>query len=480
MSNDERSSDLPETISLCDQSDGETYALLIGVDKYVMFDELNVCDNNVDLFSDCLVRSVGVPVEHIYCLRFGFKEFDYTYLPFHHVIDQRLDDFFKLAEKNDRNKLIVMFSGHGFEADGEAYLAPTDLRITPDEEYIKDTAIAYRDLVARLNRCKVRFKWLIIDACREPGKLANDNWARAFWRVLRNSRILKSEGSVILRSCESGQKSRFDSPDKLPNHSIFISTLVEALRGSETSGQITMKYAVEYVIRKTQEKVKGLGWKQRPCISTAFNDLSRIILSDKIEGLTVPQLTIGKALIDKARRLFDEVQHPVQLGGEPQKLQDASNMVQDALDLKPDPDGKFYEEWTRLKEDIKRELQNRLNKHEQLKDKRTIKELQEQLKEKDKQLKEKDIKISEIEKKPESQNIPQTKGESISLDEYKVLQIREFENEIKSDNLRNRPNVSDSPSSLNDNSDSAPPNDKSDGEPPLNDNFEQDNSNKYI
>lgn len=481
MSNDERSSDAPETISLCDQSDGKTYALLIGVDKYVAFEELNVCENNVDLFSDCLIRSVGVPEDQIYCLRFGFAKDEpdnFTYQPFQHVIEQRLDDIFKIAEKDNRNKLVVMFSGHGFEVDGEAYLAPTDLRITSKEEYIKETAIAYRDLVAQLDRCKVRFKWLIIDACREPGKLANDNRLQAFWRVLRSRRFHKPERSVILRSCESEQKSRFVSPDGFTNYSIFILALVEALRGFGTSGQITMKSAVDHVIKETQKRSFHHGWEQDPCFSTTFNDLNNIILTDKIEGLTVSQFKKGRDLINEARRLFDEFLYPVQSGGELKKLQKASNMVQEALDLNPDPAGNLYREGIRLKADINREVQNRINKQEQLKNERTIRQLKKQLKE----LKEeKGTKSNELGKRLASQNTSQTKEESISLDEYKLEQIREPENDTKSrDDRSNRPNISDLPSSLNNNSDAAPlSSERSDDEPPLNDNFEQGNGNKY-
>ena len=72
MSNDERSPDAPETLAH-PKNGGVTYALLIGVDKYFKAGSLQFCQNDVNLFSDCLVKYVGIDKDNIRCLNSSYE-----------------------------------------------------------------------------------------------------------------------------------------------------------------------------------------------------------------------------------------------------------------------------------------------------------------------------------------------------------------------------------------------------------------------
>lgn len=394
MSNDEHSSDLPETISLCDQSDGKTYALLIGVDIYLNTDSLWNCTNDVDLFNKCLVDNVGVDGRKIRCLSFDPKLFnrplsdivksndeknsprdiDASLLlystdgrlslrdiiekignecPLHHIVDDTLDEFLFNEELTEKDKLIIMFSGHGFEVDGVSYLAPTDLMITKHSEYKTKTAISLKDLKARLDRCPARLKWLIINACRVSVEGAECDSSH----VSGTDELSPPKGTVILQSCRSKEISMADNGQGC---SPFIQTLVNALSGEadfDEDGMITMKDVVERVKNVTQDDSADY---QVPCYTSDFKDLNQIIvIRNKTEGMTPEEVKKGQDLFSKAKVIFNVAKEQ-----EPSVaiilLKQAYKCDQEALQLIPEQirenpkRGKYCSEWMKLKEDIQK------------------------------------------------------------------------------------------------------------------------------
>ena len=377
MSNDERSPDAPETLAH-PKNGGVTYALLIGVDKYFKAGSLHFCQNDVNLFSDCLVKYVGIDKDNIRCLNSSYEWLHI--LPLHHIIDYWLDYYIGKAKVNDN--LIVLFSGHGFEIGGVSYLAPMDLIINEKNEYKTDTAISFNDLAYRMNKCNAKFKWLIIDACRDQVKQAKGCDLQPFGV----GKLSIPKRSVVFQSCKSGEIS---IEDEYLEHSIFIHTLVEALKGSadyNADGKITMEDVVRYVEEETPKRarVERINCEQTPCCFIADLNPAEIIVSDKTEGLTPRQLTEGKELILKARKLLEVAESPINnLDAEHVliKLRDAIVNVDKALGLQPDPHGTFYRDWTNLRNEIQKEI--------------SFKEREKGLDERERRLNEREIKLNQ-------------------------------------------------------------------------------------
>ncbi|MGN1065657.1 MAG: caspase domain-containing protein [Thermoguttaceae bacterium] len=382
MSNDARSLDTPETILLCGEKESVVYVVLIGVDWYNCTAPSSACGNDVELFKQWLD---GVKTnKKVYCMTLcredlnGFSSSDtqddpnnppshdthdeFSDFSLHHIIDKKLDYVIPLPNEND--KLIIVFSGHGFEAGGDSYLAPGDLIVTKHGEYDVRTAISYRELTARLNKCKAKFKWLIINACRDEVKIIEDNSLSSL--SLDSSPDPKN--CVVLRSCQSGEKSWTNesvcksSGSNYANeliYSIFIWYLVDALDGaadSDKDGKITMKDVIEYVTEQTQIEADRMGVKQTPWNFSSFSNLEDVvIISKKTEGMTPEEFKKGQELISKAQERFNVAKEQ-----EPKVaiilLEQALKYVNEALKLIPKPpekevnpkDGKHKSEWKEL------------------------------------------------------------------------------------------------------------------------------------
>ena len=65
--------------------------------------------------------------------------------------------------------LVLHYSGHGVQIDGDNFLLPVDIPSTDsgDKEFLKSEAIALSSLVDRFRNTGVRVQILIIDACRD-------------------------------------------------------------------------------------------------------------------------------------------------------------------------------------------------------------------------------------------------------------------------------------------------------------------------
>lgn len=384
MSNDARSSDTPETL-VHPKDGGVTYALLIGVDIYLNVTSLWTCSNDVDFFSNWLLRNV-CPKEDkngestIHCLRFDPELFNpvlkeitnskyeprisgddslrsviekyINTCPFYHIIEDELDLLFEKVTEKDN--LIILFSGHGFEVDGDSYLAPADLIVTKNNEYKTKTAISFKDLTNRLNACLAKFKWLIINACRVEVEGAGNCSMRDFG----TGGLPQPQGTVILQSCQSKENSIADNEIGL---SKFIQALLEALNGgadNDEDGMISMKDVINYVIAKTKEYSGNV---QTPCCCSTVDNLENyIVVCKKTEGMTSEQLTKGKELAFKADILYGLAEEQKKTEIARSLLVQASECIQEALKLIPEQPkttvnpkpGKYEREWGDLDKKI--------------------------------------------------------------------------------------------------------------------------------
>lgn len=380
MSNDARSSDLPETL-VCPKAGGFTRALLIGVDIYLNVNSLYACSNDVEDFNRWLQKNVFPKTDEnnestIHSLKFDPKLFNPTletiihdeseprvavddslrsviesYIktcPFYHIIEDELDRLFKKVTEKDN--LIILFSGHGFEVDGESYLAPADLILTKDNEYKIKTALSLRGLINRLNECPAKFKWLIINACRiKVEGVGNDSVCD-----FGTDELPLPAETVILQSCQSKESSLTDNEF---DRSIFIQALVAALDGkadSDEDGMISMKDVIDYV---TEETGNASGHKHTPCCRHSLENLEGyIVICNKTEGMTPEQLAKGRKLVSDAKVFYEYAEKQEKIDTACTFLTAASECVQKALQLIPEPpkgtvnpkDGKHKSEWKKL------------------------------------------------------------------------------------------------------------------------------------
>ncbi len=145
-------------------------AFLVGTDDYDVVNDLSGCANDVDSFKEVLGR---LEVDLKVVALTSRASADPSRKAGKAKIEAHFDKF--LDGLTSEDIAIVMFSGHGCQISDEqgilrTYYAPWDCvaeGIGDNTKLDEKTLFNLSDAVRRFSRSPARFKWMIIDACRD-------------------------------------------------------------------------------------------------------------------------------------------------------------------------------------------------------------------------------------------------------------------------------------------------------------------------
>jgi hypothetical protein len=209
--------ELPERVSYRRSEFGRFYALLIGVDRYELLDDLASPANDVERIAQLLDE------------RYGFSVISLAN-PDQVTVMRAINQLNETLEENDN--LLIYFSGHGSRLASGArqvgYWLPTNAEPAPD-----DTLWVPNDFVSRhLGRIDARRVLVIADSCYsgllgdDPGyvMVGEGNYSDEYieWKMPKRSRLVISSGgdSPVVRE-----------PEEM--HSVFARALLGALETNE-------------------------------------------------------------------------------------------------------------------------------------------------------------------------------------------------------------------------------------------------------
>lgn len=276
--------------------DGVKRALLVGVDDYAEFADLKYAVADVEAIRERLIE-LGFKPENIVELKSTNPA---NLRPSQRYIRRQVDALLKAAGPNDL--LFLHFSGHGFQTDGVVRFAPDDAVATGDENVLDpETTISLTEIIERLKTSEAKFKWLIVDACRENP--TGTRSAAASARALKN--IDPNKGVLVLQSCAEGELS-FEDADA--GRGLFTGRLLEAFDGKadfDGDGAISALDVCKYVSEQTLAASKTrFNATQTPYFSGEFSDF--IVAEDlKIDGLTREDWARADSLYDEAHLLAE-------------------------------------------------------------------------------------------------------------------------------------------------------------------------------
>lgn len=221
---------------------GQKYALLIGIGKYREgFRELPCCQSDLALLRDCLLKA-GYPAANIVYMHEGASE---ELRPTKTKIEAQLALRMRLPLATD--DVVVAFSGHGLQRDGNSYLCPLDAQLDGPAE----TLLPLDAFEALIAQSAAKNKLLVLDA-----------WRTDFLRGAKAPRaasgaaIPRTLGLQVISSCEVGQLSVDDPKLK---QGVFMHYLTQGWLGAadrESEGNGDGKISVEELFYYTHEKTK--------------------------------------------------------------------------------------------------------------------------------------------------------------------------------------------------------------------------------
>ncbi len=303
--------------------DGVKRALLVGVDDYAEFADLKYAVADVEAIRERLI-GLGFKPENIVELKSTNPA---NLRPSQRYIRRQVDALLKAAGPNDL--LFLHFSGHGFQTDGVVRFAPEDAVATGDENVLDpETTISLTEIIERLKTSEAKFKWLIVDACRENPTGTRSAAANA--RALKN--IDPNKGVLVLQSCAEGELS-FEDADA--GRGLFTGRLLEAFDGKadfDGDGAISALDVCKYVSEQTLAASKTrFNATQTPYFSGEFSDF--IVAEDlKIDGLTREDWEQAETLYDAALKLTETEDYETAQ----EKIDAALEIVADVPDANPE------------------------------------------------------------------------------------------------------------------------------------------------
>ena len=236
---------------------GQSWALLVGVEGYQLASPLVFTNNDVVRLSEALIDRAGVAPERI--LRMTDAEEDSSLHPNKANLEARIEEWLALPGADDQ--IIVYFSGHGFRAaDERMYLAPLDC--DPDSPATTGVSVSWlRDKIAA---CRARMKLLVLDSCHAGSEKGDEAFEIAAAKDL-GERFRDLTGVVTLASSGAEEKSQL-WPEM--EQSLYSYWLVQALKGhadDDGDGDLTIDELNEYLHRNVAETAtKRFSRKQTP------------------------------------------------------------------------------------------------------------------------------------------------------------------------------------------------------------------------
>lgn len=227
-----------------------SYAVVIGIGKYQNLapnQNLQFPERDAESMYSILISPEGgaFPAQNVHRL-IGAQA---TLLNIRQELEQWLP-----AKAKEGDRVLVYFAGHGFVADGHAYLAPYDIQ--PNN--IGATAYPMQQLSATIGS-KVQGKWkvLLTDACHS-GAIGSEGSAAL------NRGLVSVDKSIFVLSASRDREQSFESPDWGGGHGIFTYYVERGLSGSadeDQDGIVTADELAEYVRTNVR---KDSGGRQNP------------------------------------------------------------------------------------------------------------------------------------------------------------------------------------------------------------------------
>ncbi|NQT89020.1 SUMF1/EgtB/PvdO family nonheme iron enzyme, partial [bacterium] len=223
---------------------GDHYALVIGIDGYQHLGKLKTCVADARALADVLVARAGFDAKRVLVLT--DKAEDRAAHPTLANVRRRIQELSNLAEKGD--SLLIFFSGHGTQRDGESFVAPMDGSL--------EEAISLTWVKGELDKSSATTKLLILDACHSGSGM----------KGVSPIATRLASGLPLMLSCGVDEVS---FPDSKTGRSVFARYLVEGMSGkadADADKELTVGEVFTYVKARMKTWCLESGKTQTPLL----------------------------------------------------------------------------------------------------------------------------------------------------------------------------------------------------------------------
>lgn len=243
------------------------WALIIGVDQYGdrQVSPLRGAANDAKILASALVKYAGFPPEQVILLASGEPE---DRLPTRVNILQRLSNLNSLVPQD--GLLLFAFAGHGMERGGQAFLLPSDARLSNDVNFLRETSLSVTRINEMIKATGVKQVLVMLDACRnDPGGRADapNPLTESFTRGFNFNSINREVTAFATLYATAVGDRAYEYSEKQQGY--FTWAVVEGLKGAAANerGEVTLAGLVKYVQETVPKRIAidlGSGRRQLP------------------------------------------------------------------------------------------------------------------------------------------------------------------------------------------------------------------------
>lgn len=218
---------------------GESWALVIGINKYLYVNPLDYARNDAEAISDILINKFGFQCKNVITL----YDTDATK-------NNILKTFMRFSSVDRDDRLLVFYAGHGHTIRGNrndiGYLIPVDGQLDDLSSFIR-----WDELTRNTEVIPAKHILFIMDACFS-GLAITRGMQPGSMRYLKD---MLQRYSVQVLAAGKANEVVADANGPIPEHSIFTGHLLKALDGYAclTEGILTANNVMSYVFEKVSK-----------------------------------------------------------------------------------------------------------------------------------------------------------------------------------------------------------------------------------
>ena len=232
----------------------DTYALIIGNQKYRFVSDVPYAIHDARVFYDYCKRTLGIPDQHIHRTENATKQM---------ILEEELEDWVKQIPDRQNKHLIIYYAGHGVpdvKNNNKAYILPTDVRGTNPSR-----GIALDELYAQLGEMGFNRTSVFLDACFSGVNRQNEGVTEG----LRGVEIMAEDatfgdGSVVVFSAAQGNETAQGYPEE--GHGLFTYYLLKEIQ--QTRGDIDYGTLSDNLRSKVSSKALNLKLRKKQTPAT--------------------------------------------------------------------------------------------------------------------------------------------------------------------------------------------------------------------
>ena len=249
-------------------SASKRWALIVGVDTYEdkQISPLYAASNDANALAAAFTRYAGFPKEQVILLASNQPA---ERQPTRGNVLLRLANLSRLIPKD--GLLLLAFAGHGIERNNQAFLLPSDAKMSDNIRILQSTALSVNEIKEWVQEMGVKQVLILLDACRNDPTAGRSESPNPMTEAYRqgfdfDSRNGQVEAFATLYATRVGQRA-YEYAEK--KHGYFSWAIVEALKGRAANerGEVTLgsleRYIQEVVPRQIAVDL-GSGKDQRP------------------------------------------------------------------------------------------------------------------------------------------------------------------------------------------------------------------------